>query len=112
MATIEERIAVLDEFVLEDEQPNIEAPSDSIYYESYGFRNYADRGAFETAWGEETVIMAKMNEILKQGEFFINMVYTYRSCSKAIPTVFLYSAVQLLTPAGQNFRRPQENRNI
>ena len=60
MATIEERIAVLDEFVLEDEQPNIEAPSDSIYYESYGFRNYADRGAFETAWGEETVIMAKM----------------------------------------------------
>ncbi|EGC37325.1 Rac-binding component of scar regulatory complex [Dictyostelium purpureum] len=89
IADVFERCDVLESFPIFDDQSEIEAPSTTIGYETYDSSlNYADRGAYETqTWSEETIAMEKMEEVLKMGDQFINMVYTYRSCSKALPTV-------------------------
>lgn len=55
-----ERVAVLDQFPFEDSQPNIEAPSLSVLVDAYTDYNYADRGAFETRWTEETQHIAQL----------------------------------------------------
>eukprot|EP01104_Vermistella_antarctica_P000182 TRINITY_DN1020_c1_g4_i1.p1 TRINITY_DN1020_c1_g4~~TRINITY_DN1020_c1_g4_i1.p1 ORF type:complete len:1278 (-),score=381.80 TRINITY_DN1020_c1_g4_i1:98-3931(-) len=89
MATIEERLAVLDSFVLEDEQPNIEAGSHALNFKSYSTHNFKDRNAFEAQqhWTVELSHMQKLTDILEHGEYFVHMVYTYRSCSKCLPQV-------------------------
>jgi len=88
LADVFERVDFLETFPFRDDQSEIETPSSTIGYQTYDTSiNFADRGAFETQWSEETQSMEKMEEILKLGEGFINMVYTYRSCSKALPQV-------------------------
>ncbi|KAN0039438.1 hypothetical protein ACTA71_001632 [Dictyostelium dimigraforme] len=88
IADVFERCDVLESFPFRDDQSEIEEQSPSIGYDAYDKSlNYTDRGAYETQWSEETIGMEKMEEVLKQGDSFINMVYTYRSCSKALPTV-------------------------
>lgn len=49
-----ERVAVLEHFPFEDAQPNIEAPALSILFDGFTDYNFADRGAFDTKWTEET----------------------------------------------------------
>jgi len=53
MASVEERIAALEAFVLLDLQPNIEGPSFSVILDSSTGTNYVDNRAFETKWMEE-----------------------------------------------------------
>eukprot|EP01114_Cavostelium_apophysatum_P018213 TRINITY_DN5592_c0_g1_i1.p1 TRINITY_DN5592_c0_g1~~TRINITY_DN5592_c0_g1_i1.p1 ORF type:complete len:1338 (-),score=458.14 TRINITY_DN5592_c0_g1_i1:118-4131(-) len=87
LSDVAERVAVLEHFPFEDDQPNIEAPSLALLYNAYTDYNLADRGAYDTRWTEETQAIAQLRDILKQGDNYINMLYTYRSCSKAIPQV-------------------------
>eukprot|EP01132_Coremiostelium_polycephalum_P008287 gene8287-10183_t len=87
LADVFERVDILETFPFRDDQSSIQESSTAIGYGPFNNNNFADRGAFETQWSEETTAMERMEEILKQGEAFINMVYTYRSCSKALPQV-------------------------
>eukprot|EP01113_Clastostelium_recurvatum_P001498 TRINITY_DN1060_c0_g1_i3.p1 TRINITY_DN1060_c0_g1~~TRINITY_DN1060_c0_g1_i3.p1 ORF type:complete len:1328 (-),score=521.15 TRINITY_DN1060_c0_g1_i3:101-4084(-) len=87
MAEVFDRVAMLDNFPLIDDQRHIEGPAVAVDIDTHVDYNYADRNAYETQWAEETVVMERLADVLKQGEKFINMVYTYRSCSKALPQV-------------------------
>eukprot|EP01105_Mastigella_eilhardi_P007592 TRINITY_DN1906_c0_g1_i1.p1 TRINITY_DN1906_c0_g1~~TRINITY_DN1906_c0_g1_i1.p1 ORF type:complete len:1157 (+),score=386.18 TRINITY_DN1906_c0_g1_i1:74-3472(+) len=49
---------------------------------------YQDRNAYETKCTEETHFIQKMKETLQQGEQFIHMLYTFRSCSYPISQMF------------------------
>ncbi len=60
MSSIQETVAVLEALDLEDGQPNIEAPSFAISFDTEVDPNFVDRGAFDTKWAEETVVMAKL----------------------------------------------------
>jgi len=83
----EVRVSLLDNFPLDDDQPDLEGPAWSINVDGYTNFNFADRNAFEAKWVEELATIAKMQEVLDGGEQHIKMVYTYRSCSKALPQV-------------------------
>lgn len=65
MSSIQETVAVLEAFELEDEQPNIEGASFAITFDSSLNTNFNDRAAFETKWAEETIPMAKFVSFLK-----------------------------------------------
>jgi cytoplasmic FMR1 interacting protein len=81
------RIGALEEKRLLDDQPCVEGPSSSISCDPSFRLNYQDRLAYDTHWRDETNAMEKLEDILKTGEKFINEVYTYRGCSKALPQV-------------------------
>jgi len=87
LTDVVERVNVLEHFPFEDEQPNVEAPAISVQYNGYTDYNFADRSAYDTRWTEETHAIAQLRELLKQGDTYMNMLYTYRSCSKALPQV-------------------------
>jgi hypothetical protein len=55
-----ERVAVLEQFPFEDKQPNIEAASLSVLFDSYTDYNLADRGAFDTRYTEETIGISQL----------------------------------------------------
>lgn len=116
---IKERVSVLDDFFLEDEQPSIEADVGTLLFDPYSDYDFADRNAYESRWAEEASTIAqivtfsllfihshrstlvllfkfhftiflsnnKKDSVLKKGEEFIDLVYTYRSVSKALPQV-------------------------
>lgn len=67
MSEVLDRVAVLDSFVLEDNQPNIEGPSPTVLLDTNSHFNYADRNAFDTTWNDETVVMAKLVYYLWRG---------------------------------------------
>lgn len=87
MATVSERITALENFELEDGQPNIEAPSLTVVFAGPPDYNYVDHKAFETKWSEEMEAARALADVVKRGDYFVNMLYTYRSCSKALPQV-------------------------
>lgn len=70
-----ERVAVLERFPFEDNQPNIEGPSVSVLYDAYTDYNYADKLAFDTRWTEEAGNIAQLVRILSQ----LNI---WRSCDE------------------------------
>ncbi|PRP73456.1 component of SCAR regulatory complex, partial [Planoprotostelium fungivorum] len=78
------RVEVLEKFPFEDDQPNIEGPLVSVLYDSSASLDFADRGAFESRWTEELAHISALKEEIKKGDHFINMLYTYRSISKAL----------------------------
>jgi hypothetical protein len=59
MSSIQETVAVLEAFELEDDQPNLEAPSPAIFYDGDVNYNFQDRNAFDSKWSEETIAMAR-----------------------------------------------------
>lgn len=63
MSSIQETVAVLEAFELEDNQPNMEAPSPAIFYDADVNYNFQDRAAFDTKWTEETIAMARFVRI-------------------------------------------------
>ncbi|KAL6064809.1 Cytoplasmic FMR1-interacting protein [Balamuthia mandrillaris] len=87
MASLEERIAALENFELQDGQPTAEAATYPVAYDATADLKYVDCEAFESKWTQELKSLRKLNEIIERGDYFVNMVYTYRSCSKALPQV-------------------------
>ncbi len=55
-----QRVAVLESFPFENDEPEIEAPSLSLLYDGHVDYNFADRGAFETKWSEECHSIAQL----------------------------------------------------
>lgn len=67
-----ERVAVLEHFPFEDEQPNIEGASIAVLFDGNIDYVFADRGAFESRWSEENHSMAQLvrNIFLFQKRYF------------------------------------------
>ncbi len=59
MSSIQETVAVLEAFELEDDQPNIEAPSPAIFFDGEVNYNFLDRAAYDTKWADETLAMSR-----------------------------------------------------
>jgi cytoplasmic FMR1 interacting protein len=87
MASVKERISALESFELVDGQPEIEGPCFAVAFDSNTDFNYVDNKAFETKWTEEIERLRGLQEVLRKADNFISMIYTYRSCSKALPQI-------------------------
>eukprot|EP00727_Mastigamoeba_balamuthi_P007648 m51a1_g3503 hypothetical protein (1525) ;mRNA; r:844019-848861 len=88
MADPTERLSQQFELItLEDNQHPAEGPSLPTSIDPLVDFNFEERNAFETRWAEELVLIQRMREMLATGEKYINMLYTYRSCSMCLPTV-------------------------
>eukprot|EP00051_Salpingoeca_urceolata_P004991 m.69469 g.69469 ORF g.69469 m.69469 type:complete len:1254 (+) comp13989_c0_seq2:242-4003(+) len=75
---------------LTDDQPCIEASAVSLNYDVSFDSNFEDRGAFImgiSKYVEEAQWLATLNSILEDGFKFSGTIYTWRSCSRAIPAV-------------------------
>jgi hypothetical protein len=57
---VDERVAILDNLRLEDDQPNIEAPAVAVACDTNMGFNFQDRNAYDTHWIDETVAMEKL----------------------------------------------------
>eukprot|EP00795_Rhopilema_esculentum_P000673 gene673-10379_t len=92
MATLEEAIENvqrLENLALPDEQPNVEPPPTVITYRANFDTDFEDKEAFITGisrYMEEATIHQALNKLLEEGEFYSNMLYTWRCLSRAIPT--------------------------
>lgn len=89
MATVG-KVKELEDFVLEDNVPTIETAPMTIYYELANASNavhYAGRIGFEADFQQETEAIATMDQLLENGEYYIHLLYCFRSCSRALPMV-------------------------
>jgi len=69
---------------------NLEIPSTALDYDmaTLELNDFKDRIAFEvTSFTEETKSLEELSDILVKGQKYISLLYTYRSCSKALPMV-------------------------
>jgi hypothetical protein len=48
---------------------------------------FADHNGFQTEFGHEMDSIARIEQLLEQGQYFVHMLYTFRSVSRAIPMV-------------------------
>lgn len=84
------QVKMLESLVLEMGAANIEASSLPLALEGWtssadiGFR---DVDAFGADFTNEANDLAAMQTLVEHGQGFISMIYTYRSCSKALPMV-------------------------
>jgi hypothetical protein len=60
MASVEDRVTLLEQFDLPDDQPLIEGPSSAIRYSDAYDPNFVDTSGFKTKWAEETQTIAEM----------------------------------------------------
>ena len=77
-------------FDVSDDVPNIQFTALSIDFEAASLSNpvsYADHVSFRTQFGSEIEQMAKIEAALEQGQYFVHMLYTFRSVSRAIPSL-------------------------
>lgn len=84
------QVKMLENLVMEMGAANIEASSLPIALE--GWTSSADIGfcdvdAFGSDFASEAKDLASMQTLVEHGQGFISMIYTYRSCSKALPMV-------------------------
>ena len=73
-----------------DDVPSIQFPSSSVEVDITPLQNpvaFADHPAFGAQFSDEMDTIAKIDEILEQGQLFVHMLYTFRSVSRAIPMV-------------------------
>uniref|UniRef100_A0A674BGU8 Cytoplasmic FMR1 interacting protein 1 n=1 Tax=Salmo trutta TaxID=8032 RepID=A0A674BGU8_SALTR len=83
-------VDLLEELPLPDQQPCIEPLPSSLMYQPNFNTNFEDRNAFVTGiarYIEQATVHSNMNEMLEEGQEYAVMLYTWRSCSRAIPQV-------------------------
>ncbi|OWK12033.1 hypothetical protein Celaphus_00003802 [Cervus elaphus hippelaphus] len=93
-------VDLLEELPLPDQQPCIEPPPSSIMYQANFDTNFEDRNAFVTGiarYIEQATVHSSMNEMLEEGHEYAVMLYTWRSCSRAIPQIY-EKTVEVLEP--------------
>uniref|UniRef100_A0A8V0YQQ1 Cytoplasmic FMR1 interacting protein 2 n=1 Tax=Gallus gallus TaxID=9031 RepID=A0A8V0YQQ1_CHICK len=101
-------VDLLEELPLPDQQPCIEPPPSSIMYQANFDTNFEDRNAFVTGiarYIEQATVHSSMNEMLEEGHEYAVMLYTWRSCSRAIPQSFSnlnFGGSILQTPTGMS----------
>ncbi|XP_070552583.1 cytoplasmic FMR1-interacting protein 2-like isoform X2 [Ptychodera flava] len=83
-------VDLLEELPLPDQQPCIEAPAATLTYQANFNTNFEDRNAFVTGvskYIEEATVHSQLNEMLEEGNEYAVMLYTWRSCARAIPAI-------------------------
>ncbi|CAF2046241.1 unnamed protein product [Rotaria magnacalcarata] len=83
-------VEVLYELPLIDSQPSVEGANNGIVYEANFDTNFEDKTAYITGiskYIEEAVLHSNLSLLLEQGYQHAMTLYTWRCCSRAIPTV-------------------------
>ncbi|OMO50212.1 Cytoplasmic FMR1-interacting [Corchorus olitorius] len=85
---VEEAIAALSTFSLEDEQPEIQGPAVLVSTERGATSSpveYSDVSAYRLSLSEDTKALNQLNTLIQEGKEMSSVLYTYRSCVKALP---------------------------
>ncbi|XP_048136485.1 protein PIR isoform X3 [Rhodamnia argentea] len=85
---VEEAIAALNTFSLEDEQPEIQGPAIWVSAEPGATNSpieYSDVSAYRLSLSEDTKALNQLNTLIQEGKEMASVLYTYRSCVKALP---------------------------
>ncbi|KAH7571797.1 hypothetical protein JRO89_XS04G0144100 [Xanthoceras sorbifolium] len=85
---VEEAIAALSTFSLEDEQPEVQGPAVLVSIERGATESpveYSDVNAYRLSLSEDTKALNQLNTLIQEGKEMASVLYTYRSCVKALP---------------------------
>ncbi|XWS58454.1 hypothetical protein CRYUN_Cryun08bG0035100 [Craigia yunnanensis] len=85
---VEEAIAALSTFSLEDEQPEVQGPAVLVSTERGATNSpieYSDVSAYRLSLSEDTKALNQLNTLIHEGKEMASVLYTYRSCVKALP---------------------------
>ncbi|KAI9186420.1 hypothetical protein LWI28_017065 [Acer negundo] len=85
---VEEAIAALSTFSLEDEQPEVQGPAVLVSTEKGATESpveYSDVNAYRLSLSEDTKALNQLNTLIHEGKEMTSVLYTYRSCVKALP---------------------------
>ncbi|KAH0714668.1 hypothetical protein KY285_007477 [Solanum tuberosum] len=85
---IEEAIAALSTFSLEDDQPEVQGPGFWVSAEGGATISpieYSDVAAYRLSLSEDTKAINQLNTLIQEGKEMGSVLYTYRSCVKALP---------------------------
>ncbi|GLT59708.1 hypothetical protein SLA2020_325130 [Shorea laevis] len=85
---VEEAIAALSTFSLDDEQPEIQGPAVIVSSERGATESpieYSDVSAYRLSLSEDTKALVQLNTLVEEGKEMASVLYTYRSCVKALP---------------------------
>ncbi|CAB4315793.1 unnamed protein product [Prunus armeniaca] len=85
---VEEAIAALSTFSLEDEQAEIQGPGIWVSTDSGATDSpveYSDVSAYRLSLSEDTKALNQLNALIQEGKEMGSVLYTYRSCVKALP---------------------------
>ncbi|XWS42621.1 hypothetical protein CRYUN_Cryun16bG0029500 [Craigia yunnanensis] len=85
---VEEAIAALSTFSLEDEQPEVQGPAVLVSTERGATNSpieYSDVSAYRLSLSEDTKALNQLDTLIHEGKEMASVLYTYRSCVKALP---------------------------
>ncbi|XP_010243658.1 PREDICTED: protein PIR, partial [Nelumbo nucifera] len=85
---VEEAIAALSTFSLEDEQPEVQGIAIQLSTERCATNSpieYSDVSAYRLSLLEDTKAINQLNTLIQEGKEMSSVLYTYRSCVKALP---------------------------
>ncbi|KAJ4753442.1 Cytoplasmic FMR1-interacting protein [Rhynchospora pubera] len=85
---VEEAIAALSTFSLEDEQSDVQGLAVLLSAERCATSStieYGDVAAYRLSLGEDTKAINQLNTLVQEGKEMASLLYTYRSCVKALP---------------------------
>lgn len=85
---VEEAIAALSTFSLEEEQPEAQGPGIWVSTERGATESpieYSDVSAYRLSLSEDTKALNQLNILMQEGKEMASVLYTYRSCVKALP---------------------------
>ncbi|XP_077250894.1 transcription activator [Tasmannia lanceolata] len=85
---VEEAIAALSTFSLEDDQPDVQGMAVLLSTERYATNSpieYGDVSAYRLSLVEDTKAINQLNTLIQEGKEMASVLYTYRSCVKALP---------------------------
>ncbi|EPS66968.1 hypothetical protein M569_07810, partial [Genlisea aurea] len=85
---VEEAIAALSTFSLEDDQPEIQGTGFCVSTERGATSSpieYGDVSAYRLSLSEDTKAINQLNLLAREGRGMGSVLYTYRSCVKALP---------------------------
>ncbi|KAF9670183.1 hypothetical protein SADUNF_Sadunf13G0042000 [Salix dunnii] len=85
---VEEAIAALSTFSLEDEQAEVQGAGVLVSSERGATSSpieYTDVSAYRLSLSEDTKALNQLNGLIQEGKEMASVLYTYRSCVKALP---------------------------
>lgn len=85
---VEEAIAALSTFSLEDDQPEVQGLAVWVSADRGATTSpieYSDVSAYRLSLSEDTKALNQLNTLIQEGKEMTSVLYTYRSCIKALP---------------------------
>ncbi|KAJ6951661.1 protein PIR [Populus alba x Populus x berolinensis] len=85
---VEEAIAALSTFSLEDDQAEVQGAGVLVSSERGATNSpieYGDVSAYRLSLSEDTKALNQLNALIQEGKEMASVLYTYRSCVKALP---------------------------